>query len=90
MKFAGTANSKHSMFKCLRKPHIHVKVKINITIEKHGRFIYPIINCCRPKTDAIPLGQTVSSHIMCLKCSLKDRTICLHLAYFQPKNKTEK
>ena len=52
-KFAGTANSKHSTFKCLRKPLVHIEVKSTdhsynskyILLEaNHGLFIYRIIN----------------------------------------------
>ena len=41
-------------------------------------------------TDALPLSQTATFNIKCLKWDLKDSPICLDLAYFQPKNKTEK
>ena len=40
-------------------------------------------------TDAKPLNQTATFNIKCLKWDLKDSPICLDLAYFQPKNKTE-
>ena len=54
-KFAGTADSKHSTFKCLRKGQVHIVVKstdptfnskyMYIILEaKHGLFIYLIIN----------------------------------------------
>ena len=37
-------------------------------------------------TDALPLSQMATFNIRCLK----DSFICLDLAYFRPKNKTEK
>ena len=41
----------------------------------------------RHKTDAIRRGPTASLQIMCSECYLKYKTVCLDLAYFQPKNK---
>ena len=41
-------------------------------------------------TDALPLSQTATFNIICLKWDLKDSFICLDLAYFRPKIKTEK
>ena len=41
------------------------------------------------RTDDIPLRQTASWNIERLKCYLKDSPVCLDLAYFHPKNKTE-
>ena len=40
-------------------------------------------------TDAIPLSHSATFHTKCLKWDLKDNLICLELACFQPKNKTE-
>ena len=37
-------------------------------------------------TDAIPLSQTATFNIKCLKWDLKDSLICLDLAYIQPQN----
>ena len=45
---------------------------------------------CYDGTDEIPLSQTATLNIKCLKWDLKESPICLDLAYFQPKNKTEK
>ena len=41
---------------------------------------------CYDGTDAIPLSQTATLNIKCLKWDLKDTPIGLDLAYFQPKN----
>ena len=41
-------------------------------------------------TDAIPLSHMALLNIEGLKSYLKDSPVCLDLAYFQPKNKTEK
>ena len=45
---------------------------------------------CYDGADALPLSQTATFNIKCLKWDLKDSPICLDLAYFQPKNKIEK
>ena len=45
---------------------------------------------CYDGTDAIPLSQTAVFITKCLKWDLKDSQICLDLAYFRPKNKTQK
>ena len=42
------------------------------------------------RTDAFLLSQTATFNIRCLKWDLKDSFICLNLAYFRPKIKTEK
>ena len=49
-----------------------------------------LLGVCFDRTDAIPLSQTATFNIKCLKWDLKDIPICLDLAYFQHKNITQK
>ena len=48
-----------------------------------------LIGGCYDRTDAIPLSHSATFNVKCLKWDLKDSPICLDLAYFQPKIKTE-
>ena len=69
---------------------VNIKKNIKKHFKKMDNLTVSSQSICHDGTDTIPLSQTTTLFITCLKCDLKDSPICLDLAYFQPKNKAEK